>query len=151
MSGTRRENHKKHQDKENLGIAGLFLSAFKSAVLSLVISLVLAIALSSLTLLSSDPLSLVFPTSLAALYACSFLSGFLCVRKMHEGALICGLFSGGIFMLIYMFITLFFPREMSAGYSFGVSVLLHLLIIVFSIVGAYAGRHRGVKRRKIKR
>ena len=72
------------------------------------------------------------------------------MRKMGEGALLSGLFSGGIFMLIYMFIGLFFPSEASAGHSFAISLLLHSLIVVFSILGAYAGRNRRSRKRKIK-
>ena len=148
MSDASRRNNKKYHDKESFGLASLFVCAIKSALIALGISLVLAAALSAASTLSSDPLSLVFPMSLAALYISSFLSGFLCMRKMREGTLLCGLFSGGIFMLIYMFISLFFPSEMSQGYSFLISLLLHSLIILFSLFGAHAGRHKKTRKRK---
>ena len=151
MPDARRENNKKHYDKESFGFAGLFLSALKSALISLAISLLLAALLSGAANLSSDPLTLVFPMSLLSLYISSFLSGFLCMRKMHEGVLLCGIFSGGIFMLLYMFISLFLPNELSSSHSLPISLLLRLLMIVFSLFGAYAARSRGKKRRKIKR
>ena len=151
MSDARRENNKGHYDKESTSIARLFVSSLKSALLALAISFLLAALLCGAAALSADPMTLIFPMSMAALYISSFLSGFFCMRKMGEGALLSGLFSGGLFMLMNMFITLFFKAEMSASHPFAISLLLHSLIIVFSILGAFAGRHRSSKKRRIKR
>ena len=151
MSDTKRENKKSHYDKEGGGLATLFVSALRSAVLSLIISILLAAILSAAATFSSDPMSLVFPMSLAALYISAFLAGIFCMRKVREGALLSGLFSGGLFMLTYMFISLFFENEASAEYSFPISLLLHSLIILFSTLGSFAARKRATKRRKIKR
>lgn len=151
MSDSRRENNKTHHDKESFGLAGLFISALKSAFVALATSLILAAILSGAATLSSDPLSLVFPMSLLSLYISSFLAGFLCMRKMHEGTLLCGLFSGGIFMLLYMSVSLFLPSELSSGRSFWLTLILRSLMVLFAFLGAHAGRHKNARKRKIKR
>ena len=151
MSDTRHENKKSHYDNGGGSISALFVSALKSALLALLISVVLAAALCAAATLSEDPMSLIFPMSLAALYISAFLSGLFCMRKMGEGALLLGIFSGGLFMLTYMFISLFLPNEMSASRPFFTVLILRSLIIVFSILGAYAGRGRRSQKRKIKR
>ena len=151
MSDASRIHNKNHYDKDNSSftLSRLFISALKSALVSLALSLFLAAALSASAKLSSNPLSLVLPLSMLSLYASSFLSGFLCMRKMREGALLCGLFSGGMLMLFYMFISFFIPSELSSGRSFWLSLALRALMILFSFFGAHAGRQRGT--RKIKR
>ena len=149
MSDASRTHNKNHYDKESFSFtfSRLFLSALKSAIASLAISLLLAAVLSAAANLSSDPLALVPPLSMLSLYAASFLSGLLCVRKMREGALLCGLFSGGMLMLFYTFISFFMPSELSSGRSFWLSLTLRALIIIFSFLGAHAGRQRKIKRK----
>ena len=151
MSDASSKNNKKLHDKESFSLAGLFISALKSALISLAISLILAAILSGAATLSSDPLSLVFPMSLLSLYISSFLSGFLCMRKMREGTLLCGLFSGGIFMLLYMSVSLFLPSELSSGRSFVLTLFLRSLMVLFAFLGAHAGRQKSSRKRKIKR
>ena len=151
MSDTRHENKKSHYDNGGGSISSLFISALKSALVALLISVVLAAALCAAATLSEDPMSLIFSMSLATLYFSAFLSGLFCMRKMGKGSLLSGLFSGGLFMLMYMFISLFLPNEMSASRPFFTALILRSLIVVFSILGAYAGRGGRSRKRKIKR
>ncbi len=147
-----KQNHKKtHKEAENDGFSLLFLNSFKCAAIALAISLGLCALLAAAMLMLSDPLGLITPLALCALYISSFLSGFLCMKKTREGTLLCGVLSGSIFMLFYMLISLFMPPELSSKHSFLTSLLLHALILVFSVIGAYTAKHSSGKKRKIRR
>ena len=151
MSGAKQNHKKTHREADNSGLSALFLNSFKSAVLALVMSLLISALLSSMLLLLSDPLGLIAPCALCALYISSFLSGLFCMRKVREGILPCGILAGGIFMLFYMLISLFMPNELSSNYSFVTSLLLRILILAFSVIGAYTAKSGFNKKRRIKR
>ena len=150
MSNEKHRNNKVH-DERTKGFSGIFLSAAKSALIALIISLILSVAISTALLFYTDPTSLVFPLSLAVLYLSSFFAGFLCMRRVGEGALICGIISGAILVLFYMFLSLLFPAESSSHHTIPLSFVLRALIVLFSVFGAYAARHKTSKKRKIKR
>ena len=145
------KNRKSTHDKNTNGVLGIFMSALKSALISLVLSTILSITASALLLFYADPTSLVLPLSLAVLYLSSFAAGYICIKKVNEGALLCGITSGAMLWLFYSFLTLFFPAEISSERGFVTSLLLHSLIILFSVFGAYAARHRSSRKRKLKR
>ena len=137
--------------KDNLSLSALFISAIKSALSALVISVLLLAILCGVAFATPDPLSLVFPLSLAARYSACFISGFLCMKKIRKSPLLCGILSGGLLTLFYAFITLFLNDELSPSLSLPLSIALHSLVIIFSILGAYAGRYRTGRRRKLHR
>ena len=147
----RRPTVSNSSDNDSLDLKSLFSSAFKSMLISFAISVVLAFGLCAIAFMTSDPMAYALPLSMASLYIPSFFAGFLCSRFKGSSALICGLLSGGMFMLLYMFLSLFLPREMSANYTFFTSAILHLLIAVFSVFGAYIGLCRPKKKRRIRR
>ena len=149
MTGTKKKRKSSHQKKES-GRSGILSSAFKSALIALLTSLFLALIVSAIALRVKDPIEAVTPMSLAVLYICSFLSGFLCMKKLREGTLLCGALSGAIFMMLYISISLFLPKDFSSSRSFGISFLLHALMILFSICGAYIAK-KGLGKRKKKR
>ena len=149
MTGTKKKRKSSHQKKES-GRSGILSSAFKSALIALLTSLFLALIVSAIALRAKDPIEAVTPMSLAVLYICSFLSGFLCMKKLREGTLLCGALSGAIFMMLYISISLFLPKDFSSSRSFGISFLLHALMILFSICGAYIAK-KGLGKRKKKR
>ena len=149
MTGTKKKRKSSHQKKE-ASTSGILSSAFKSALIALLTSLFLALIVSAIVMKIKDPIEAVLPISLAVLYICSFLSGFLCIKKLREGTILCGALSGAIFMLLHILISLFLPKDFSFSRSFGLSFLLHVLIILFSICGAYIAK-KGLGKRKKKR
>ena len=137
--------------KDNFSLSRLFISATKSALLALITSVILSAILCGIAFATPDPLSLVFPLSLVARYSACFVSGLLCMKKIRKSPLLCGILSGGLLMLFYAFITLFLNDELSSPLSLPLSLALHSLVIIFSILGAYAGRHRASRRKKLHR
>ncbi len=149
MSSSRsKKNYSKLSDNSEFGLASLLKSSLHGAIFALGLSVVLAFISCAIAFANKDPDALVFPLSMASLYISAFLGGLFSARKKEAPRLICGLCSGGVFMLAYMFISLFFPSQMSAGYSFVISLLLHSLIIVFSILGAMSYRKKNTHKRK---
>ena len=146
-----RQKGKRTAQNEQGGMLGLFISALKSALIALFCSIMLSALLSAILLLSPDPLSLAFPSSLASLYLSAFISGSLCMKKQRNSTLLCGLFSGGLLMLLFAFISLFLPSDLSVSYSPMISILLHTLIIVFAFFGALTTKNCSSKRRRVKR
>ena len=127
----------------------IFLSALKSSLIAFTTSFLLALVLSAITVKASDPTALLTPLSLAALYLSSFVGGFFSVRDKGDSVLICGTASGALFMLLYKLCALFLPSEASDERKFLVSALLHILIIFFSCLGAYAAmKMKKSKKRK---
>ena len=149
---TRGQSRKRGQhEKEMGGIPRLILTATKAALLSLFFSFLLAALVSAILINLNDPISAIVPSSLAVLYVSSFLSGFLCCKKLRERVLVSGALSGGVLMLLCIFVSLFLYDDFSAARPFPVSLLLHLLIIVSSVLGAYTAKSALAKKRKRKR
>lgn len=147
-------NQKKKHDSYQAGNASLLSllrASLKGTGIGLALSAILAVIICASILGLKNPNALVFPLSLGALYVSSFIAGLIATRANGGAALICGLISGGAFMLSYMLVSLFFPSELSARYGFWISLLFHALIIVFSVLGGYAATSGGVKHSSHKR
>lgn len=149
---TRGQSRKRGQhEKEMGGIPRLILTATKSALLSLFFSFLLAALISALALNSADPLSIIRPAALAVLYLSSFSSGFVCMKRVRESAIVCGTLSGAVLMLTFLLVSLLLPDSLSSPPPFALSLFLHSLIILFSILGSYTAKNGLSKRRKRKR
>ncbi len=150
---TQKKKKRKHQEhsEDSLSFGTLFSASLKGASLSLVLSVILSLAFCLIAYLTSDPTSLITPLSLLSLYISSFSSGLISVRACGHSSLICGLISGGIFMALLIFISFFFPSQLSSDHSFGISFLLHALVVVFSVFGGYAGQKKPKRAHKPKR
>lgn len=149
---TRGQSRKRGQhEKEMGGIPRLILTATKSALLSLFFSFLLAALISALALNSADPLSIIRPAALAVLYLSSFSSGFVCMKRVRESAIVCGTLSGAVLMLTFLLVSLLLPDSLSSPHPFALSLFLHSLIILFSILGSYTAKNGLSKRRKRKR
>ncbi len=144
---------KKHKQAktEDSSLSTLFRSSARGAAIGLLLSVVLAVVICAAILGLDDPDALIFPLSLAALYASAFIAGLVATAKNGGSALVSGLLSGGIFMLVYMLVSLFFPAELSARYGIFASLLFRVLIIVFSILGGYAATAKPHRSHKPKR
>jgi len=145
-----KKNHKSN-DTSEASLLSLLRCSLRGAAIGLLVSVVLAVIICVAILGTPDPDALVFPLSLIALYISAFVAGLIATAKMGSSSLICGLLSGGIFMLSYMFVSLFFPSELSAKYGFFASLLFHALIIVFSVLGGYAATAKRTTQKHPKR
>lgn len=149
------QRKKKRQPRSNteseLSFSSVFSASVKGAGISLGLLAILSALLCFVAYLTDDPTSLVSPLSLLALYICSFFSGFISLRSCGHSSLVCGLISGGIFMSFLIFLSFFFSSVLSSHYSFGVSLLLHALIVIFAIFGGYAGQKKPKRSHRPKR
>ena len=136
MLAKQKHRNARHK-KEPQGFSSLLLNAFLSAVISLGAFFFIAALLSALLMKSSDPLSLIFPASLLSIFLSSFLSGTLCMCKIRQPVIPCGLIAGGIFMTLYTLLALFVPNEFSKDNSLIISFLVRLAMVSFSILGSY--------------
>ena len=143
----------KHREKERggNGSSRLLSGATSSALISFSVSVLLAALISALALNSADPLSIIRPAALAVLYLSSFSSGFVCMKRVRESAIVCGTLSGAVLMLTFLLVSLLLPDSLSSPHPFALSLSLHSLIILFSILGSYTAKNGLSKRRKRKR
>ena len=100
---------------------------------------------------SSDPDALIAPLSIATLYVSAFVGGLMATKINGSSSLVCGLVSGGIFMLALMFLSLAFSSDNISDRGFLASFILHALIIIISILGGYAAQNKPKKTYKPKR
>ena len=146
MADTKRKNSKKSTDTSST--AHLVRSSARGALIGILVSVVLAIISCVIAFYSKDPDSLLTPLSMLSLYVPAFIAGVVAIRKKGDSSLLCGLLSGVIFMLFYMLVSLFFSPEDSSGYSLLLSLALHALIVLFSVLGSYAGKRHTKKRKR---
>ena len=147
---TRNDSRKKRRMSEN---TDLFSVLCKNAALGTATSLLCALTLmligALLCLRSNDPLKLILPIGLGTLYLSALIGGIVTVRKHGKKALLCGGLCG-LFLFVFFFGTsLFFRGE--GSFSFLVTLLLRLLTILFSILGAFLGQKRSNHRPPRKR
>ena len=76
------------------------------------------------------------------------VGGFICIKKVKEAPLLCGIVTGAMSSLAFLCISLFLKGIPSSGNSFLGNVIIHASAILFSILGSYVGN---VKRRNGKR
>lgn len=110
--------------------------------------LVLISALSAAALASPDPLGLITPMSLIALFPSAFIGGFVTVKKVKDAPMLCGIVCGGFATVCAMLFSIVLRGLESSGFELWQSLLLHALVIIFSVLGALAGNVKRVKRGK---
>ena len=108
--------------------------------------LILISALSAAALASSDPLSLITPLSLLALFPSAFIGGFVTAKKVKEAPVLCGIICGGLSVVCAMLVSIVLKGLTSSGFELWQSLLLHAAVVVFSVLGALAGNVKRVKR-----
>ena len=101
---------------------------------------------------TADPNRLTAPVGIALLYLSALLSGLFSVRLHRSAPVPCGLISGSLLMLSFLFFTLFFRGELreeaGLGLSLLLSILMRALIPGISILGALLGSKRKAPRRR---
>ncbi len=119
----------------------------KSLAITLTVAVVAVLLLSLLAYFYSDPDRLACPLGLVAAGVTALAGGFSAVRIHGEGALLCGLLNGSVFMVLMMLLSFAFTG-LASGYSAGISCLLHAAFLLLSVAGGYLGLHRKPKRKK---
>lgn len=131
--------------------APLFTTALKCSlwgILATFISgLIFISALSAAALASPDPLSLITPLSLIALFPSAFIGGFVTAKKVKDAPALCGIICGGFSTVCAMLFSIVLKGLSSSNFELWQSLLLHALVIVFSVLGALAGNVKRVAKR----
>ena len=113
----------------------------KSLVITLLAGIVLLLAAALSAYFLPDPYPWIRPFSIAASMLTAAVGGFACARIHRHAALLCGLLNGSAFMLGMLLGSLLL-KPYAAGYSTGVSLLLHLEFLLCSVLGAFWGLRR---------
>ncbi|MBR3686428.1 MAG: TIGR04086 family membrane protein [Clostridia bacterium] len=109
--------------------------------------LILISALSAAALASPDPSGLITPLSLIALFPSAFIGGFVTAKKVKDAPALCGIICGGFATACAMLLSIVLKGLSSSSFELWQSLLLHALVIVFSVLGALAGNVKRVAKR----
>ncbi len=150
LDDSRRKTKHRPQSGEPSTPRSIMLGLFWTCVLSLI----LLVLFSAIVYSTPDPGSLVLPTALAAAYLSAFFGGFAAAWLNRGDPLPCGLMTGGAFFVVMLLLSLVIPGGAESKVGFWTSAGLHALIILFSLLGAFAGtslresgRHKRHKKR----
>ncbi len=134
---------------------GKAVSVIRSSFIGLGVSLAFAVVLwfvaSAVAYANNDPDSVAGGLGFAAIYISSMAAGFAAVRVNRQSALLCGLLSGGLLALMMFFVSIFFTPSYSSNYPFILSFGMRAAMVLFSVLGAFAGLHRTSRRKRGKK
>ncbi len=144
------KNKKRNAARRRSGDSSAPLSLLRQSVLATLTALLLSIPVSFLAALicykTGDPLSLVPSVGTALCFLAYLLSGILAALKTPDAPIPSGILSG-----IALSLLLLFGGMLLGGSSLALGLLLKLIGIVFSIVGAYLTALRKRSHRRAKR
>lgn len=121
--------------------AALLKHAAMGAGVSLGIGTILLLTATGICCATKDPLSYTKAVGMIVLYGTALIGGFISVR-FHRGApLPVGSICGILLALFFLIFTLFWKEEVSSQFSFGITLLLRVLIPLASVLGALLGSH----------
>ncbi len=86
-----------------------------------------------------DPASLVPALSLAALLPAGFMGGLITARLQGESPLLCGVVEGGMVTVCSILLSLILRGLPASVQSLLQAVLLHGAVVLFCVLGAFAG------------
>ncbi|MBE6684164.1 MAG: TIGR04086 family membrane protein [Ruminococcaceae bacterium] len=129
----------------------LFTSVLKCSLWGLLVTfisgIILISVLSAAALASPDPLSLISSLSLIALFPSAFIGGFVTAKRVKDAPALCGIICGGLSTVCAMLFSIVLKGISSSNFELWQSLLLHALVIVFSVLGALAGNVKRVAKR----
>lgn len=129
----------------------LFTAVLKASVWGIgatfMSGIVLISILSAVALTSPDPLGLITPLSLIALFPSAFIGGFVTAKKVKDAPALCGIICGGFSTVCAMLFSIVLKELSSSNFELWQSLLLHALVMVFSVLGALAGNVKRVSKR----
>ncbi len=98
---------------------------------------------SAVCCMQTDPMSVIAPAALLALYLPAAVFGF-CIGRASEKVLLHGAAAGGLYCLLITALALIFAGD-AENYPIGISIALHIAIIAASVSGAWLGRRRAAR------
>ena len=148
-SATHKKTHKFNSSQKASRLGKMSVSVATGAGVGLLCFSLLILIFSVLCLVLDDPHALSFALSITAIYLAALTSGFASVKRNHkEDALLCGIATGILFMLILSALLLFIPAT-EAETAPSHAIILRLLVIPLSILGSFLGTmQKKVKRHK---
>lgn len=117
---------------------GLMHDVGKGLLISIGIAVSLNLLASLAAYFAPDPAALARPLGLAASAVTALLGGYVTARIHRHAALFCGL-ANGCGMITLLLLSSFCVGSLASGYSFPVTLLLHLAYVALSLVGALLG------------
>lgn len=148
-----KNKHHSKSSRKNQGSSPL--SALLKGLIAATVCAFSMITLSAVVVFKApDPGSLTVPAALASLYICGFVGGFT-ASLAFDGDVLCGLLCGGTIFTVIVLLSLILPGGASSSIGMGVSIALHAVCVLFSLLGALAAssfvKSRSRRRRKKKR
>ena len=119
----------------------------KSLLITLLAAVLLTLTLSLAACFYSDPNVLIRPMGLLSSGLTALIGGFAATRIHGHAALLCGIINGSAAMAFLMLLSCFLG-EHAAGYSAGISLLLHAGFLALSVAGAYLGMRKKPKKKR---
>ena len=147
----RNRSARKNSAAELSAPAAIIRSSFIGAGIAVIVSAVLLFAATLIAYANADPESVTGMLGLAAIYIASMSAGFCSVRINRQSALACGALSGFLLALLFFVVSLFFDTSYSSEYPIVAKLALRAAILLMSVLGAYAGLHRGSGKRRKRR
>ncbi len=137
----RARNTPRHADPPEDSLALWVRHLKKSLLITLLTGIGLLAAATLGCYFLPDPYPWIRPFSIVASMLTAAVGGFSCAKMHRHSALLCGLLNGSLLMLFMLLLSLFF-KPYAAGYSAGISALLHLGTLLLSVAGAFLGIRR---------
>ncbi len=135
--------------------APLFTAVLKSSLWGMLATfisgLILISVLSAAALASPDPLALITPLALVALFPSAFVGGFVTAKGVKDAPALCGIICGGLITLCGVLLSIILKDLASSELELWQALLLHALVVTFSVLGAFAGNVKRAKNKFRKR
>ena len=127
----------------------------KNALLGMLASIVSSILLISIfcaiAISSANPNAFIFPCALASLLISCYIGGFVCAKKTLDSPLMCGVTCGAVNLIFMLLSALCLTGTSSSQYSFFEGAALHIIAVLFTILGAFTGNSQKIKRKAKRR
>lgn len=145
-----RSNIKRHANTSSSAednAATLLAHTVRSTLITLLFGGAIIVTLSLLAYFIEAPNTFIRPLGILGAALTAFLGGITSARLHKHSALLCGMLNGLSVMAILMLISLFFSSYASDD-PIWLSLILHVVFLLLSVVGAFCGLPRMKEKRK---
>ncbi len=142
---------KAHVEDDVPLIKTVLFSSLLGVAVNAVAGLILLSVVCFIAISGNDPLSLIAPLSLLALFPSNFLGGFVSAKRTGESPLACGIVTAAMWGVISLIVSVCMYNVQSSGYALWQGLMLHAVSVLFCILGAFAGNYKPRKDTRKKR
>ncbi len=143
---------KKNREGADSGAVSVLKNALKGVLFAIPIMLLLTLIAAYIAYTREDPNSAVGVFSFTILYISALLAGLFASKGGKESPLLSAALSGVMLAFILLIVSFFFGEEYSAGYGWGIGLLIRSSLVAVSALGGFIGIHKvNSKRRKRRR